>query len=381
MSYNYNLAYLSDLNFKILDYDHELFCRTGHAFINQKKIETPALWLGHVIGGHPHPWKSIEINTLIVNAYDILKNKNATNTICEEGIHKYLQFKGAILMDSGGFSFQKKEEIDIDPLDIIELYELAKPDLGVILDHPFNPSESNATNKKRWKKTLKNTKIMLDNKGNVDLMPVIHGYNFKELKLACNSLKKLINPHMVGIGSLVPLIFRTNGTNRFKNPIQYVIDAIRIVREEFPESLLHAFGVGSCNTMHLMYSLGVDSLDSTGWRIKSAYGMIQLPGVGDRYPISRNNRRAFLNPGEKKLLNKCQCPTCNDKGIQDRIQILNDDFSARAIHNAFVFTNEQKIINKKIKEGKSKEFVKKRLNNRIFKPAFNYVVEKRRSVD
>ncbi|AXV39090.1 tRNA-guanine transglycosylase [Methanobacterium sp. BAmetb5] len=382
LSYNFDLNYLeqyhSNLNFNIHYNDKELFSRRGEALINNRKIQTPALWLGHVMGGRPHPWKFLDIKTIIVNAADILRTKSNTNSICENGIHKHLDFNGAILMDSGGFLFQKKDDLDIDPLLIIDLYEKSKPDLGVILDHPFNPSETNKANQKRWKKTLENTKIMVKNKGKVDLMPVVHGYNPKELKKACDDIKKIIpEPTMVGIGSLVPLLFRTNGTKRFKDPIKFVIDAIRIVQEEFPNSFLHAFGIGSSKTMHLMYSLGVDSLDSTSWRLKAAYGVIQLPGVADRHPLSRNNGRSFLNEKEKKLLNKCQCPSCKNLSINKRLNTLNDQFSARAIHNAHVFLTEQKKFQDKIKNGKTKDFTQKRLNSGIFLKAFKYILEKK----
>lgn len=382
LSYNFDLKYLdqydSKLKFDILDNDEELFSRRGKALINDKKIDTPALWLGHVMGGTPHPWKFLDMNTVIVNAADILRTKTNTTSICEKGIHKHLNFHGAILMDSGGFLFQKKDNLDIDPLSIIELYEKSKPDLGVILDHPFNPSETNKSNQKRWEKTLENTRIMTENIGKVDLMPVIHGYNFKELKSACNDIKRINDdPSMIGIGSLVPLLFRTNGTKRFNDPIKFVIDAIRIVRKEFPDSFLHAFGVGSSKTMHLMYSLGVDSLDSTGWRLKAAYGIIQLPGVGDRHPISRNNGRASLNEKEKKILKQCKCPSCKELSITEKLKLLNDKFPARAIHNAHVFINEKEKFQEKIKTGNTKEFTQNRLNSGIFPKAFEYIVEKR----
>lgn len=382
LSYNFDLNLLehinpNNLNFKIIDHDKELFSRRGYAIINKKKLPTPILWLGHPMGGNPHPWEYLDVNTIIVNAAYILRNKTLYATICEKGIHNHLKFSGTILMDSGGFLFQKKDDIDIDPLSIIDLYEKSKPDIGVILDHPFNPAENNKINKKRWQKTLKNTRIMFENKGKVDLMPVIHGYNIKELKKACHDIKKLDDPRMIGIGSLVPLLFRTNGTKRFKNPIKFVIDAIRTVREEFPDSLLHAFGVGSSNTMHLMYSLGVDSLDSTGWRLKAAYGVIQLPGVGDRHPLTRNNGRAFLNEKEKEILNKCNCPFCKDVPIDEKINLLNDSFHTRAIHNAHVFVKEQEEFQQQIINGNTKEFTRDRLDNRIFSRAFKYVIEKK----
>ncbi len=83
----------------------------------------------------------------MVSAYEIIRNRNVYEAICDVGVHEYLGFDGIVIMDSGGFSFQKKNELNIDPRDILELYELSRPDLGVVLDHPLNPSESD---RRRW---------------------------------------------------------------------------------------------------------------------------------------------------------------------------------------------------------------------------------------
>jgi len=367
--------------FNIEQYDENLFSRQGTLKINGKKIETPLLWLGHVIGGVPLPWREFEIETLIVNAYDILRNKKASETISEDGIHRYLDFKGSILMDSGGFLFQKKEIIDIKPSAILELYKNSCPDIGVILDHPLNPAETKKNNLKRWDLTLKNTEFMLQNKckSNItNIMPVVHGYDLKQLKIACKNIKKLTDPKIIGIGSLVPLLFRNYGlTKKFKEPVNFIIDAVELVRSEFPDAVLHAFGVGSTKTMHLMYALGVDSIDSTGWRIKAAYGVIQLPGIADRHVKDRNNGRPFLSDSEIELLGKCECPSCRDSSIKERMDLLDKNFQARATHNAWVFVNEQKKFKKQLQECNTEEFVKSRLENGFLK-AYNHLINKKR---
>ncbi len=360
-----------------IDYtDEKVQSRIGRLNIYNKTIETPSLWLGHIMGCSPRPWEIFTINNLMVNAADILKRPIVYERICKKGIHKYLHFEGSILMDSGGFMFQKKNKIDIDPLEIIELYEKANPDIGVILDHPFEPKNSNITNGKRWARTLKNTEIMISSNCKVPLMPVIHGYSLNEIKKACLDIKKIDdNPKMVGIGSLVPLIYTTTaGSKRFSNCMGFVFEAIKLIRHEFPNAMLHAFGIGSTFTMHLMYAMGADSLDSTGWRTKAAYGMIQLPGVGDRYPKTRNNRRAFLNNGEKEILKKCQCPSCESKDIEDRINLLNDSFPARALHNAWTFKKEEQKFKNALKNDEIKKFLDLRRSNNYYSKKLDYII-------
>ena len=46
--------------------------------------------------------------------------------------------------------------------------------------------------------------------------------------------------------------------------------------------------------MHLMFALGVDSLDSIGWRLKAGYGAVQLPGFGDRFTGDKLRKKRTL---------------------------------------------------------------------------------------
>ena len=280
----------NNLEFKVSYEDKHLFSRLGKLKINNKKLETPSLWLGHLMDHKPKLWKTSKLDNLMVNAYFILKKASTYNKIVDMGIHKYLDYDGLVMMDSGGYLFQKKEEMDLDPLKVLDLYENSRPDIGVVLDHPFDPNSSNLINKKRWDITLKNTAIMIESNSKVPLMPVIHGYSLNELEKACSDIKKIDDdPKLIGLGSLVPLIFSTTaGSKRFPDCMQFVMQSVKLIRREFPDAMIHAFGIGSTLTMHLMYSVGTDSLDSTGWRIKAAYGMIQLPGVSDRHVKTRN---------------------------------------------------------------------------------------------
>lgn len=349
--------------------------RSAKLKINKKSVYTPLLWLGHLPSAQPHIWNHFDIETIMVSAYEIIRNRKVYEEICEKGIHKYLGFDGLVIMDSGGFSFQKKDSLEVDPEDILELYEISKPDLGVVLDHPLNPLENEMKNKDRWMKTLQNSDLMLKN-GKIPLIPVVHGYSLEDLRNSCNDIKKIHeNPPIIGLGSIVPLIFKCRGSKKFKNSVNFIIDSVRMVRKEFPDSLLHVFGIGSAKSMHLMYSLGVDSLDSMGWRLKAAYGCIQLPGVGDRYPLNKNNGRPSLSKDDKKLLDLCECPICRYKSLKEKIEVLDSDFKSRAIHNAWVFMRERDLYYEKLLDGSCFDFCNERLKKGFFSKHFNYALQ------
>jgi len=364
------------IKFDISYEDDELSCRSGIFKLNGSAIETPLIWLGYPIGSSPRLWEVLPMKNLMVNAYEVLKRLKVCEEVSKKGIHEYLGFDDLVFMDSGGFLFQKKDKMDLDPEIILKLYETSKPDIAAVLDHPFDPSRPSRINNRRWLKTLKNTKYMLENNGNILLMPILHGYALKDLKMACREIKKIDeNPKFIGLGSLVPLIFNTKGSKRIKDGLKFIVDAVGLIREEFPDSLLHTFGVGSSQSMHFMFALGVDSLDSMGWRLKAAYGVIQLPGVGDRHLTPRNTKkRPFIKGREKELLAACECPACKSKSLEERIQDLNDNFYFRSVHNAWVFLNEQKKFHQALKEGYIKSFIESRLKKGMFSKAVKYVI-------
>ena len=276
---------------------------------------------------------------------------------------------------------KKKEEMDLDPIKVLDLYENSKPDIGVVLDHPFDPNSSNQANKKRWDITLKNTRSMIESNSKIPLMPVLHGYSLKVLGKACSDIKKIDDdPKLIGIGSLVPLIFSTTaGSKRFPDCMQFVMESVKLIRSEFPDAMIHAFGIGSTLTMHLMYSVGTDSLDSTGWRIKAAYGIIQLPGVSDRHVKTRNNGRRYLDTAEQRILAKCECPICNEKSIKERMTILDENFIPRAVHNAWVFKKEEQDFKKAVNEGLIQEFLENRLKNGYYSKSFDYLISSKKT--
>ncbi|HEC88415.1 MAG TPA: hypothetical protein ENI52_03770 [Thermoplasmata archaeon] len=366
-----------DMQFKVQYVDEHTSARKGTLKISHRTIDTPILWIGHQIGGIPKPWESFPLKTLIMNACDIIDHPKAYRSISRKGIHKFLNFDGMVMIDSGGFLFQKKNRLDVAPSDILDLYHMAKPELCVVLDHPLDPFQSQHKNYYRWKKTIENTIYMYNNNGNSVLLPVLHGYTLRKLRNACKKIKEIDEPGLIGLGSLVPLVFRRERTYNFNNSLHFIVDAIKLVRNEFPNAFLHVFGIGSTSSMHLMYSLGVDSLDSIGWRLKAAYGTIQLPGIGDRYLKKHPNRRRVINRKEMEILSKCECPACKNKSIKEQIEILDNSFRARALHNSWVFMKEQETFKQLLVEGKIRLFVENRLKNSPFLKAFHYFTNKR----
>jgi tRNA-guanine family transglycosylase len=319
------------------------------------EIETPFLWLTHQIRSNPKPWQFFHIDGVMVNAYEILHNKGTAKRIRREGVHSFLGFNGLIAMDSGGFLFMKKDAISISPEKILALYERSKPDFGVVLDHPLTPNLPREIAEARMIKTLENTKRMVEAKRttNPELIPVIHGYDTDSIERYLKKLNEIGDFSIYGIGSLVPSVFNSKGAGG----IYSVIEIVSLIRKLLPNKIIHVFGVGSTLTMHLMFYAGADSIDSSSWRSKAAFGAIQLPGLGDRYISLRKRHKAYpkLSMEERRVLDECKCPACEKEGLEG----LRRSFTLRALHNAWVYQKEIEKTRELIKSGEYEEYVKR----------------------
>jgi 7-cyano-7-deazaguanine tRNA-ribosyltransferase len=133
---------------------------------------------------------------------------------------------------------------------------------------------------------------------------------------------------------------------------------------------IHVFGIGSTLTMHLMYYCGADMVDSSGWRLKAAYGAVQMLGTGGRWITGyhRHKRYPQLSAQEKTILEMCTCPACKEYGFPG----LKSSFTLRAIHNAWIFQKEVETARKLIQKGEYGDYVKEVLANTRFSNVFNY---------
>jgi 7-cyano-7-deazaguanine tRNA-ribosyltransferase len=340
-----------------------------------KQTETPLLFLSQIVNGSPKPWEYFKIDGLMVNAYEILHEERAKENIEEKGIHGHLGYSGSVAMDSGGFLFMRKKSLDISPRAILDLYESSEPDLGVVLDHPLEPGLSILERKKRQLKTLENTEFMMRSRTdqNPELVPVIHGYSSQTVGWYVRALSKIGDFKTYGIGSLVPSVFNAKGIGGIYN----VLRIVSYVRKLLPEKKIHVFGVGSTLTMHLMFYAGADSVDSSGWRTKAAFGAIQLSGMGDRYITQRKRNKHYrdLSESDKKTLANCRCPVCREEGLE-RLRI---SFKARALHNSWIFQKEIEKTRRLVRREMYENYAEEVLSNSPFSRAFAFAKHMRNS--
>ena len=286
--------------------------RAGVLRVDGTEVQTPILWLGHRLGGKPRPWQAFSLPGVLVNAWQVLSMRRVPRQASPYRVQECrdLMTSSPVLIDSGGYLYLKREDFRPDPLEILQLYEDLNPAIGAVLDCPLDPFLAPEQNEMRWRRTLANTRAMYQKNGHLTLMPVVHAHSIDQAKRGCDELREVVGePIALGIGSLVPLMrgrhdgrvlakqagAGSEADGDYQSSRHLAVDIIRTVRAEFPNALLHVFGVGGTTTMHLMFAQGIDSLDSVGWRLKAAHGAIQLPGLGDRFISTRaHNTRALL---------------------------------------------------------------------------------------
>jgi len=299
-------------------------------------------------------------------------------------------------VDSGGFQLMKQELIGkrnylLTPEIVYEVQKNLTCDIGVSLDVPIGTSSNIKNNYKKIEKTIQNFKKVLklyDNElDNFSILPVIHGHNKKLLDYAIKKIQDIIGdaPKALGVGSLVPMVksikgsANTGGKKNFTNLLIYL-------RKKLPNTFIHAFGIGG-TMAYLAFLCGVDSIDSSGWILKASRGVIQLPGVSDRFLRKKSHNRPYLIENRKikgknsrineiELFMKCECPVCleyNDNGNWNHKDWIKkqDDFDQyteesrmkRVIHNLWLYQNELRLIKQAIKKKKNIEFIGNRLYN------------------
>ena len=282
--------------------------RTGKLVLNKKiVINTPITWFGLSIIENSQfqleVFKKAKAEAFLSNVYDLyyFDKKGERLKLIKELQKLGLKHK----IDSGGFQLMKAEiknkvqKFPLNPNLVLDKQIEVGCDIAVQLDFPFGTNLTKKMKKERLNKTLSflEQTIKLAEKHNIkfSILPVIHTVSddLDLLKYGLEKIELIIGklPVMIGIGSLVPLVKTIK--NSKKNGIESFIYALVTLRKMLPNSFIHAFGIGG-TMAYLAILAGIDSYDSNGWIQKAAFGVIQLPGISDRFPKKETHGRPYL---------------------------------------------------------------------------------------
>lgn len=327
--------------FEILKND--LAGRTGVLYTNHGKIETPA----YVPVIHPVkqtvPSKKIReigFDLVITNAY-ITKN-NYGNEAIEKGIHKIIDFDGAIMTDSGGYQVLEYGDVKVLPPEMASFEKGIMTDFAIPLDKPTGYGLPWKKAESYVKHTLQVSRETLENRddnGQIWIGPIQGGEHFD---LVAKSTKSLVEMgfQMLALGSPV----------EFMESYEYRLLALMIVaaKKSMPHSIpLHLFGAGHPLTIPFAVALGCDTFDSAS------------------YMLYAKQERYITEDGTRYLKDiavfPCNCEVCS-RYTPDELRQLEqrEKINEIALHNLHAIKIEVDRVKQAIYEGRLWEYVMKK---------------------
>jgi hypothetical protein len=289
----------------------------------------------------------------------------------DQGLRAYLGVpkEVEIYLDNGAFYFGSQN--GDAPLDEYEEFvDKAKPNWKPI-PQDYIPFPSMTPQKRRgcFDKTMR-MNLCYQHNGYV---PVVHiGTHLMDYTARVSADASLSQKREIALGAIVPNLLRKPKAM----PYTDVLIGLRHVRETFQGKSIHVFGVGGTATLHLTALCGFDSVDSSGWRNRAARGIIQFPGSGERLVADLGNWRGREpSVGDWDALSRCKCPACREHGVEGLKANKLHGFCCRATHNLWVLLEENRWLTKHISAGTYARNYAKRVDNSIYKPIIEELLE------
>ena len=321
----------------------DLAGRIGVIHTNHGKIETPA----YVPVIHPvkqtipsEKIREIGFEMVITNAYITMNNYG--DEAIKKGIHKIINFDGAIMTDSGGYQVLEYGDVDVAPSEMADFEKGIMTDFAIPLDKPTGFGLPIKQARAFVNHTLKVSKQTLDDStdnGQIWIGPIQGGEHFDLVAKSTKELVK-IGYNMLALGSPV----------EFMESYEYKLLAEMIVaaKKQMPASIpLHLFGAGHPLTIPFAVALGCDTFDSASY---------MLYAKQQRYIIEDGTRHL----SEIKVF-PCNCEVCSKYTPEELMQINEvDKINQLAIHNLYVIKKEVDNVKQAIHEGRLWEYVLKK---------------------
>lgn len=281
------------------------------------------------------------------------------------GIPSYM----SIYLDNGAFRFSR-DEGEVPRQDYEAFVTQAKPNWYAIpQDYIPTPRMSDV----KQLECLQKTMDVNQSYSHDGYVPILHiSRHLDEYLRQFKANERLRSKPIFALGGIVPNLLRTPKAMSYRE----ILDSVRRVRATFADRKLHLFGVGGTATLHVAALLGLDSVDSSGWRVRAARGIVQLTGIGDRAVAELGNWK-IREPSqeERKKLIECQCPACQRYGLDGLKANLIYGFCNRATHNLWTLLEENRMIQKHLKNKTYVEWYKDHLHNSTYRPIIDQIVE------
>lgn len=324
----------------------------------------------------PHVWDPESehylsgLQAIMVSYADFHKMPARKRKAMDQGLHSYLGVPShiKIYLDNGAFYFITHG--GATPVkEYAEFVKNAQPDWFPI-PQDFIPTPKMELEEQQ--ECLDLTMDMNQRYWRGAYVPVVHISPILEAYVSrLKSYKSLLQKDAIALGGIVPNLLKAP---KAMHP-QKILESLIHVRQEFRDKKLHVFGIGGTITLHIAALLGINSVDSSGWRNRAARGIVQLPGTGDRMVAdlgSWRGREPDLN--EWKILAECQCPACKKYGLEGLKANLVHGFRNRATHNLWILLEEARLVQEHLIAGDYENWYLTHLDNTLYRPLIKHII-------
>ncbi|MEM1526087.1 MAG: hypothetical protein QXZ41_01105 [Ignisphaera sp.] len=233
-----------------------------------------------------------------------------------------------VWVDSGGYQIMVKG-LNIDLNSVIKRYQSIDGDIFISLDVP--PQELCTASEDLVIRNVRNFEALYEKLEDKKIIPVVHCYD-SQLVLYSIDVYRSYGVEIIAFGGAVPPSMAKMGKGSRTIPLL----ALAIVRKAF-NGWIHALGIGGTSIIYKALSiLKVNSMDSSSWRTKAAYGKVMIPGLGERYVGNQHAKfgRKDLSDDDYKSLEESLRKTSFP--YIDNLRNLLKSFRGRAIINAWI---------------------------------------------
>jgi 7-cyano-7-deazaguanine tRNA-ribosyltransferase len=324
--------------------ERDLLARIGRLKTKSGTVETPLLFPVINPVTQPIPPRRIRedfgFKALITNAY-ILK-KHFQNKPAEKGIHKFLDYDGIIMTDSGAYQILVYGDIEASSEEIVKYQEQIGSDIATILDLPTGWKVSKERAEKTVKETLSRAEQFFNVKTREDILWVgpVQGGRYLDL-VAYSAVEMGKLPfHIYALGS------PTEVMERYRFDV--LVDMIMTAKINLPmDKPLHLFGAGHPFMFSLAVALGCDFFDSAAYAIYARE---------DRYMTETGTLRL-----DEIEYFPCACKNCSSKTPKQVLEMPKEKRQVfLAEHNLYVCVSELNRIKQAIKDGRLWEHLEAR---------------------
>jgi 7-cyano-7-deazaguanine tRNA-ribosyltransferase len=326
--------------------EKDLLGRIGKLKTKSGAIETPLLFPVINPSLQPVPPQRLKdvfgFEAVITNAY-ILK-KRFQNKPVEQGLHKFLNFNGATMTDSGAYQILVYGGVEYNQKEIVAYEESIGTDIATILDIPTGWRVTKEQAEVTVAETHRRAKEFFKLKTRDDILWVGPVQGGKHLDLVTASAKEMgalpFDIHALGSPTEVMVNYRYD----------VLAEMILTAKKGIPiERPLHLFGAGHPSMFAIAVALGCDLFDS------AAYALYAREG---RYMTENGTWRI-----EEMDYCPCTCPRCateTPKNLMTKPAKEREVFLAE--HNLWVCMAELKRIKQAIRDGRLWELAEMRVH-------------------